>query len=176
MIPERRRRPVERAVRLADPVPDTSVAPDLQALCASGERAVTVFVRRGHGGTACLGSPFDAEAFVAWRTAGLYVFLRGDLPEQLALWLDDTARVAVKATYEGNDMQTAGEQLDFEVNGVAFVLRVFDDPSGLRGQVFRGDEKVAGVQIYHREDREALLAEARKDRAVRRAAARFTAG
>ena len=72
-------------------------------------------------------------------------------------------------------MQTTGEQLDFEVDGVAFVLRVFPDPSGLRGQVFRGDEKVAGVQIYHRDDRDALLAEALRNRAVRRAAARASA-
>jgi hypothetical protein len=64
------------------------------------------------------------------------------------------------------------EEIGFEVDGVDFVLRVFPDPSGLRGQVFRGDEKIAGVMIYHRDDRETLLAEARRDRAVKRAASR----
>ena len=67
------------------------------------------------------------------------------------------------------------EEINFEVDGVGFVLRVFPDPSGLRGQVFSGDEKVAGVQIYHREDREELLRQARTDRAVRQAAARMAA-
>jgi hypothetical protein len=63
------------------------------------------------------------------------------------------------------------EEIGFEVDGMDFVLRVFPDSSGLRGQVFRGDEKIAGVMIYHRDDREALLAEARRDPAVKRAAA-----
>jgi hypothetical protein len=68
------------------------------------------------------------------------------------------------------------EEIPFEVDGVDLVLRVHPDPSGLRGQVFRGDEKVAGVQIYHREDRDALLAEARRDRAVLRAVGRAREG
>jgi hypothetical protein len=65
------------------------------------------------------------------------------------------------------------EEIDFVVDGVGFVLRVFPGPSGLRGQVFSGDEKVAGVQIYHSEDRQALLRQARSDRAVQRVAARL---
>ena len=64
----------------------------------------------------------------------------------------------------------AREEIEFEAAGSRFVLRVFPDPSGLRGQVFRGEEKIAGVQIYHSSDREALLREARRDRAVLRAA------
>jgi len=61
----------------------------------------------------------------------------------------------------------AGEQeLDLEIEGVDFVLRVFADPSGLRGQVFRGEEKIAGVQVYHTTDVEALVRQARRDRAV----------
>ncbi len=64
------------------------------------------------------------------------------------------------------------EEIPFEVDGIDFVLRVHPDPSGLRGQVFRGDEKVAGVQIYHRADKSVLLAEARRDRAVLRAVER----
>jgi hypothetical protein len=61
-------------------------------------------------------------------------------------------------------------EVELEVGEAKFVLRVFPDPSGLRGQVFRGEEKVAGVQIYHSTDVEALLREARRNRAVRRAA------
>lgn len=70
-------------------------------------------------------------------------------------------------------MAEAGEsprELELEVEGTRFVLRVFPDPSGLRGQVFRGEDKVAGVQIYHSTDVELLLQEARRDRAVLRAA------
>jgi hypothetical protein len=64
----------------------------------------------------------------------------------------------------------AAEEIEFEAAGASFVLRVFPDPSGLRGQVFRGEEKIAGVQIYHTEDRAALVREAVRDRAVLRAA------
>lgn len=68
-------------------------------------------------------------------------------------------------------MADAGEQeLELEIEGANFVLRVFADPSGLRGQVFRGEEKVAGVQVYHTTDVEALVRQARSDRAVLRAA------
>jgi hypothetical protein len=62
------------------------------------------------------------------------------------------------------------EEIDFEVDGAAFVLRVFSDPSGLRGQVFRGEEKIAGVQIYHSKDPQLLLRAAQRDKAVLRAA------
>ena len=65
------------------------------------------------------------------------------------------------------------EQIDFEVDGVPFVLHVAASPSGLRGQVFSGDEKVAGVRVYHTEDRRALLRQARRDPAVHRAADRL---
>jgi hypothetical protein len=65
------------------------------------------------------------------------------------------------------------EEIDFEVDGVPFVLRVVAGPSGLRGQVFSGDEKVAGVHVYHTDDRQALLRQARSDPAVHRAAARL---
>lgn len=62
-------------------------------------------------------------------------------------------------------------ELDLEVGGVALTLRVFDDPSGLRGQVFAGEEKLAGVQIFHTRDLSRLVARARGDRAVLRAVA-----
>jgi hypothetical protein len=68
-------------------------------------------------------------------------------------------------------MENPREEIEFESEGSTFVLRVFPDPSGLRGQVFRGEEKIAGVQIYHSDDREMLLRAARRDRAVLRAAA-----
>jgi hypothetical protein len=64
------------------------------------------------------------------------------------------------------------EELDLEVDGCRFRLRVFADPSGLRGQVFLGEEKIAGVQVYHTTDVEALVREARRDRAVLRAVTR----
>jgi hypothetical protein len=71
-------------------------------------------------------------------------------------------------------MTTAPDQLpasiELEVDGVTFELRVFGDPSGLRGQVFRGEEKVAGVQLYHDKDVDRLVKLARKDPAVLRAA------
>lgn len=68
-------------------------------------------------------------------------------------------------------MADAGEQeLELGIEGANFVLRVFADPSGLRGQVFRGEEKIAGVQVYHTTDVEALVRQARSDRAVLRAA------
>jgi hypothetical protein len=56
--------------------------------------------------------------------------------------------------------------LDF--GGVTLQLRVFDDPSGLRGQVFDGEEKVAGVQVFHTKDVSRLVAVARRDAAVHR--------
>jgi hypothetical protein len=68
----------------------------------------------------------------------------------------------------------AEQELELEVEGCSFRLRVFQDPSGLRGQVFLGEEKVAGVQVYHVTDVEALVRQAKRDRAVLRAARRAT--
>lgn len=70
------------------------------------------------------------------------------------------------------DANEAAQEVVLEVEGARFVLRVFPDPSGLRGQVFHGEEKVAGVQIYHSTDVEFLMREARRNRAVLRAAGR----
>jgi hypothetical protein len=167
----RRPRPVGRARRVEGDVPDTRIAADLGLVCRAGERAVTVATRPGGEAVAVLGSPSDPEAFTVWRADGVYVFFRGPAPARLELRFDTAAGVAAVVTYDegSRSMETAAEHIDFEVDGVGFVLRVFPDPSGLRGQVFSGDEKVAGVQIYHREDREALLQAARTDRAVRRA-------
>jgi hypothetical protein len=67
------------------------------------------------------------------------------------------------------DRATDGD-ISFEAAGETFTLQVFADPSGLRGQVFRGEEKIAGVQIYHSKDRELLLRQARTNKAVLRAA------
>ncbi len=61
-------------------------------------------------------------------------------------------------------------EVELEIEGASFVLRVFPDPSGLRGQVFRGEEKISGVQIYHSTDVDLLIREARRNRAVLRAA------
>jgi hypothetical protein len=67
-------------------------------------------------------------------------------------------------------MSDAEQEVELEVEGCRFTLRVFADPSGLRGQVFRGEEKVAGVQAYHVTDVEALVRLAERDRAVLQAA------
>lgn len=66
-------------------------------------------------------------------------------------------------------------EVELRLEGVTFRLLVFPDPSGLRGQVFLGEEKIAGVQIFHETSLEHLLARARRDTAVRRAVARLTA-
>lgn len=60
-----------------------------------------------------------------------------------------------------------------EVSGIAFEVRIWEDPSGLRGQVFHGEEKIAGVQIFHNKDVSKLLEMARRDSAVHRAAERL---
>jgi len=98
--PEQKRRPAQRAVPLEGTLPETRLAPGLLALCHAGERAVTVFARPGAAALAALGSPVDPEAFVVWRAGGVYVFLRGEVPTHLDLWLDDTAAVAVSAGYD----------------------------------------------------------------------------
>lgn len=94
------KRPAQRAALLEGALPDTHLAPGLAALCHAGERAVTVFARPGTAGMATLGSPVDPEAFVVWRADGVYVFLRGEVPTRLELWLDDTASVVVNASYD----------------------------------------------------------------------------
>ena len=61
-----------------------------------------------------------------------------------------------------------------DVGGVTFEVRISDDPSGLRGQVFYGEENIAGVQVFHLKSVEKLLDMARKDTAVLRAATRIS--
>lgn len=61
-----------------------------------------------------------------------------------------------------------------EVGGQVFTLHVHADPSGLRGQVFDGEEKLAGVQVFHTTDVQRLIALAQRDRAVLRAVQRRT--
>lgn len=58
------------------------------------------------------------------------------------------------------------------VGGHQFTLYVHADPSGLRGQVFDGEEKLAGVQVFHTTDVGRLVALAQRDRAVLRAVQR----
>lgn len=60
------------------------------------------------------------------------------------------------------------------VGGQEFTLFVYADPSGLRGQVFDGQEKLAGVQVFHTQDVKRLVGLAMRDRAVLRAVARRT--
>ncbi len=77
-------------------------------------------------------------------------------------------------TVPGIDAAAVGdtpEEIEFEVESSAFVLRVSRGASGIRGQVFRGEVRIAGVQIYHSNDVDLLVREARGNRAVLRAAA-----
>lgn len=62
--------------------------------------------------------------------------------------------------------------VDLDVDGQQFTLWIHPDPSGLRGQVFDGEEKIAGVQIFHTTEVALLVELARKDRAVLRAVSR----
>lgn len=65
-------------------------------------------------------------------------------------------------------------ELPMDIDGIPFTLRVFPDPSGLRGQVFLGEEKVAGVQVFHTGEIKRLVAKARGNSAVLRAVAART--
>jgi len=98
--PERKPRPAARAEPLAGPPPETTISPDLAALCHHGERAVTVAGGRDRELVAVLGSPFDPEAFVTWRAEGIQVFFRGEAPTRLALQLSAGAFVAATATWD----------------------------------------------------------------------------
>lgn len=82
------------------------------------------------------------------------------------------AMPAETGSLSGERPQVATER-DLQVAGVEFVLRVFADPSGIRGQVFYGEEKIAGVQLFHSTDVARLLWLARRDAAVLRAAQRL---
>jgi hypothetical protein len=64
-------------------------------------------------------------------------------------------------------------EVDLEIDGVLFSLRLYDDPSGLRGQVFYGEEKIAGVQVFHQKSIERLKTLATADAAVKRAVLRI---
>ena len=97
--PERKRRPAARAEPLPGPPPETTFSSDLLTLCHHGERAVTVAGAPDGFLVAALGSPFDPEAFVTWRTDGIQVFFRGDPPSRLDLHLSAGAFLTATATY-----------------------------------------------------------------------------
>jgi hypothetical protein len=65
--------------------------------------------------------------------------------------------------------------MPFDYAGVQFELRVRHEPSGLAGQVFHGQEFVAGIRLFHSEDVNRLQALAVKDRAFLRAVERLAA-
>ncbi len=74
-----------------------------------------------------------------------------------------------------SDPRSASEpvdSVDLQVGEQHFTMYVIPDPSGLRGQVFDGEEKIAGVQIFHTTDVQLLVAMAQHDRAVLRAVER----
>jgi len=97
--PERKRRPAARATPLPGPAPETTFSTDLVTLCHHGERAVTVAGAPDGSLVAALGSPFDPEAFVTWRSEGIQVFFRGEAPARLHLQLSAGAFVTATATY-----------------------------------------------------------------------------
>jgi hypothetical protein len=98
--PERKPRPAARSQPLPGPPPVTTFSSDLATLCRHGERAVTVASAADGGLVAALGSPFDPEAFVTWRTEGIQVFFRGEAPARLELQLSAGAFVTATAVYD----------------------------------------------------------------------------
>jgi hypothetical protein len=98
--PERKPRPAARAQALTGAPPVTTFSADLATLCHHGERAVTVAGGRDGALVAVLGSPFDPEAFITWRTDGIQVFFRGEAPARLDLQLSAGAFVTATAVYE----------------------------------------------------------------------------
>ena len=66
------------------------------------------------------------------------------------------------------------QEMAFELSGVPFTLRLFDDPSGLRGQVWHHHERIAGVRLFHSSDVAKLTEQARRNRAVLQAAERLS--
>lgn len=93
-------RPAARARPIAGTAPVTTFSSDLATLCHHGERAVTVAGAPDGSLVAALGSPFDPEAFVTWRTDGIQVFFRGEAPARLELQLSAGAYVTATAVYD----------------------------------------------------------------------------
>jgi hypothetical protein len=98
--PERKPRPAARAQAFTGEPPVTTFSSDLATLCHHGERAVTVAGGPDGELVAVLGSPFDPEAFVTWRSEGIQVFFRGEAPARLELQLSAGAFVTATATYD----------------------------------------------------------------------------
>jgi hypothetical protein len=69
---------------------------------------------------------------------------------------------------------TTPQEVALEVGGVPFTLRLSPSPSGLRGQVWHGDERIAGVRLFHSSDVDRLRELAARNSAVLRAAARLS--
>lgn len=67
-----------------------------------------------------------------------------------------------------------GQVLLIERDGLEFRLHVFRLPSGLRGDLYFGDEKVAGQRIYHSDDVERLRDQVLRDAAFQRAVRRLS--
>lgn len=71
-------------------------------------------------------------------------------------------------------LSTTPQEVALEVGGVSFTLLLFPDPSGLRGQVWHGDERIAGLRLFHSSDADRLAELASRNSAVLRAAARLS--
>lgn len=61
-----------------------------------------------------------------------------------------------------------------DVGGVPFTVRVFPDPSGIRAQVWYGEERIAGLRLFHSDDIDRALQQVRSNKAVLRAADRLS--
>lgn len=67
------------------------------------------------------------------------------------------------------------QHLTVEVDGVTFTVQTSPSPSGLRGQVWYGERRIAGLRLFHDDSAERLLEQVRRHRAVLRAAAELSA-
>lgn len=71
-------------------------------------------------------------------------------------------------------LSTTPQEVALEVGGVSFTLLLFPNASGLRGQVWHGEERIAGLRLFHSSDVDRLAELAGRNTAVLRAAARLS--
>lgn len=67
------------------------------------------------------------------------------------------------------------QHLTVEVDGVPFSVQTSPSPSGLRGQVWYGERRIAGLRLFHEDNADKLLEQVRRHPAVLRAAAELSA-
>ncbi len=92
------------ARRLGADSPRTTLDPTLRTICMNGDHAISVIAHRGGPSSAQVGTPLDAEAFVAWRVEGVSVFFHGDLPVSIELRCTPGAEVVATAEWGEHDL------------------------------------------------------------------------